>query len=85
MWGYPYTLWAFVIVSLWFMVDALVNQLKPSLMALAIHRRRHPVLSDLPQVKRDASAAAIVDAPVSKSRLAAGQAPAVEARWKPSG
>src|SRR3984957_1922574 len=36
MWGYPFTLWAFVIVSVWFMVDALVNQFKTSLMALAI-------------------------------------------------
>jgi APA family basic amino acid/polyamine antiporter len=36
MWGYPGTLWLFVIVSVWFMVDALVNQPRPSLMALAI-------------------------------------------------
>jgi APA family basic amino acid/polyamine antiporter len=36
MWGYPFTLWAFVIVSVWFMVDALANQFKTSLMALAI-------------------------------------------------
>ena len=36
MWGYPFTLWLFVIVSIWFMVDALVNQPKPSLTALAI-------------------------------------------------
>ncbi|MDQ6699770.1 MAG: hypothetical protein M3Z36_06265, partial [Acidobacteriota bacterium] len=36
MWGYPVTLWLFVIVSIWFMVDALVNQPKPSLTALAI-------------------------------------------------
>jgi len=36
MWGYPFTLWAFVIVSVWFMADALANQFKTSLMALAI-------------------------------------------------
>jgi APA family basic amino acid/polyamine antiporter len=36
MWGYPYTLWAFVIVSAWFMVDALVNQAKTSLIAFGI-------------------------------------------------
>jgi APA family basic amino acid/polyamine antiporter len=36
MWGYPVTLWLFVIVSVWFMVDAMVNQPKPSLTALAI-------------------------------------------------
>jgi len=36
MWGYPFTLWGFVIVSAWFMVDALVNQPGPSLAALAI-------------------------------------------------
>ena len=36
MWGYPVTLWLFVIVSVWFMVDALVNQPKTSLIAFAI-------------------------------------------------
>lgn len=36
MWGYPYTLWSFVIVSAWFMVDALVNQPKTSLVAFGI-------------------------------------------------
>jgi APA family basic amino acid/polyamine antiporter len=36
MWGYPYTLWSFVIVSVWFMADALVNQPKPSLIAFGI-------------------------------------------------
>lgn len=36
MWGYPYTLWAFVIVSVWFMADALVNQPKTSLIAFGI-------------------------------------------------
>jgi hypothetical protein len=36
MWGYPYTLWVFLIASIWFMVDALINQPKPSLIALGI-------------------------------------------------
>jgi APA family basic amino acid/polyamine antiporter len=36
MWGYPTTMWLFVIVSVWFMADALINQLKTSLIALAI-------------------------------------------------
>jgi APA family basic amino acid/polyamine antiporter len=36
MWGYPYTLWAFVVVSIWFMADALVNQPKTSLIAFGI-------------------------------------------------
>jgi APA family basic amino acid/polyamine antiporter len=36
MWGYPYTLWAFVAVSLWFMADALLTQPRPSAMAVAI-------------------------------------------------
>ncbi len=36
MWGYPVTLWLFIAVSIWFMIDALVNQPKPSLTALAI-------------------------------------------------
>lgn len=36
MLGYPFTLWAFVAVSAWFMVDSLVNQPKTSLIALAI-------------------------------------------------
>ena len=36
MWGYPVTLWLFVIVSVWFMADALWNQPKPSLLALLI-------------------------------------------------
>jgi len=36
MWGYPYTLWLFVAVSLWFMADALVTQPRPSGMALVI-------------------------------------------------
>jgi APA family basic amino acid/polyamine antiporter len=36
MWGYPVTLWLFVIVSIWFMLDAFVNQPVTSLIALAI-------------------------------------------------
>jgi APA family basic amino acid/polyamine antiporter len=36
MWGYPTTLWLFVIVSLWFMTDAIINQPKTSLIALGI-------------------------------------------------
>jgi basic amino acid/polyamine antiporter, APA family len=36
MWGYPGTLWVFVLVSVWFMVNALVTQPGPSLMTLAI-------------------------------------------------
>jgi APA family basic amino acid/polyamine antiporter len=36
MWGYPYTLWLFVAVSVWFMADALVTETRPSLMALVI-------------------------------------------------
>jgi len=36
MWGYPWTLWAFVAVSVWFMVNALVTQPGPSLMAFVI-------------------------------------------------
>ena len=36
MWGYPYTLWLFVLASAWFMADAFVNQPGVSLIALAI-------------------------------------------------
>lgn len=36
MWGYPFTLWAFLAVSVWFLVDALVNQPKPSIIALLL-------------------------------------------------
>jgi APA family basic amino acid/polyamine antiporter len=36
MWGYPYTLWAFVAVSVWFVLNAFVTQPRPSLMALAM-------------------------------------------------
>ena len=34
MWGYPYTLWTFLAVSVWFMADALVNQPRTSIIAL---------------------------------------------------
>jgi basic amino acid/polyamine antiporter, APA family len=36
MWGYPYTLWAFITISVWFIANALVTQPRPSLMALVI-------------------------------------------------
>ena len=36
MWGYPFTLIVFLIVSVWFMADALITQTKPSMMAAAI-------------------------------------------------
>jgi APA family basic amino acid/polyamine antiporter len=36
MWGYPYTLLAFVAVSVWFMVNAFVTQPLPSFMAFVI-------------------------------------------------
>ena len=36
MWGYPATLWLFVVVSIWFMVNAFVTQPGPSLMACVI-------------------------------------------------
>jgi len=36
MWGYPWTLWAFLLVSLWFVVNAFVKETGPSLMALVI-------------------------------------------------
>lgn len=36
MWGYPATLWLFVAVSVWFMVDAFVTQPGPSFMAFVI-------------------------------------------------
>jgi APA family basic amino acid/polyamine antiporter len=36
MWGYPATLWVFLVVSVWFLVDALVNQPKPSIGALLL-------------------------------------------------
>lgn len=36
MWGYPFTLWFFLLVSVWFVVNAFATQPGPSLMALAI-------------------------------------------------
>ena len=36
MWGYPYTLWTFFGVSVWFIVNALVTEPRPSLMALVM-------------------------------------------------
>jgi APA family basic amino acid/polyamine antiporter len=36
MWGYPVTLWLFVAVSVWFLMDAIVNQPQVSLIALAL-------------------------------------------------
>ena len=36
MWAYPWTLWLFVAVSIWFMADAAVTQPLPSAMALVI-------------------------------------------------
>jgi APA family basic amino acid/polyamine antiporter len=36
MWGYPWTLWVFVCVSIWFIMNSWVTQPLPSLMALAI-------------------------------------------------
>jgi len=36
MWACPYTLWLFVAVSAWFMVDALLTQPAPSSMAFVI-------------------------------------------------
>jgi APA family basic amino acid/polyamine antiporter len=36
MWGYPWTLWIFVAVSIWFMVNELVTEPRPSLMAFVI-------------------------------------------------
>jgi basic amino acid/polyamine antiporter, APA family len=36
MWGYPWTLWVFVGVSIWFIMNSWVTQPLPSLMALAI-------------------------------------------------
>jgi APA family basic amino acid/polyamine antiporter len=36
MWGYPTTLYLFLVVSAWFMMDATINQPVPSLMALLI-------------------------------------------------
>jgi APA family basic amino acid/polyamine antiporter len=36
MWAYPWTLWLFVTVSVWFMADAIFTQPRPSAMALVI-------------------------------------------------
>jgi APA family basic amino acid/polyamine antiporter len=36
MWGYPYTVWLFVAVSLWFIVNSFFSQPRPSFMALLI-------------------------------------------------
>jgi APA family basic amino acid/polyamine antiporter len=36
MWGYPYTLWLFAIASVWFIVNAFINDPLPSLMAFSI-------------------------------------------------
>src|SRR5262249_44519394 len=36
MWGYPFTLWIFVAVSLWFIGNAFMTQPWPSAMALLI-------------------------------------------------
>ncbi len=36
MWGYPVTLGLFLLVSFWFLVDALVNQPKPSIIAMLL-------------------------------------------------
>jgi APA family basic amino acid/polyamine antiporter len=36
MWGYPWTLWIFVAVSLWFIANAFVTQPVPSFMAFVI-------------------------------------------------
>ncbi len=36
MWGYPYTLWVFVLVSVWYLVNAFLTQPVPALMAFVI-------------------------------------------------
>ena len=36
MWGYPYTGWAFIGISVWFIVNALVTEPRPSIAALAM-------------------------------------------------
>jgi len=36
MWGYPYTLWVFMLVSVWFVVNAFITEPRPSLLALGI-------------------------------------------------
>jgi amino acid transporter len=63
MWGYPYTLWAFIAISVWFIVNALVTQPRPSLMALVIiasgvaaYRiwRKPPPISEIQRVRNPA-------------------------------
>ncbi len=36
MWGYPYSMWLFVVVSVWFVMDAFLAQPWPSFMAFVI-------------------------------------------------
>ncbi len=36
MWGYPVTLWLFLAVSVWFLIDALITQTATSLIAIGI-------------------------------------------------
>jgi APA family basic amino acid/polyamine antiporter len=36
MWGYPFTLWAFLIISVWFLADAFVNQFRVFLISLVL-------------------------------------------------
>lgn len=36
MWGYPTTVWLFMAASAWFLIDALVNQPGPSIIALVL-------------------------------------------------
>jgi APA family basic amino acid/polyamine antiporter len=62
MWGYPATVYAFLVVSAWFLADAIVNQPVPSLMAFVIAaagipfyfvwRKRNVASHNLDQVAR---------------------------------
>ena len=36
MWGFPVTLWLFLAVSVWFLIDALITQTATSLIAIGI-------------------------------------------------
>ena len=63
MWGYPYSLWAFIAISIWFIVNSLVTQPRPSLMALVIvasgvaaYRigRKPPPISEIQRVRNPA-------------------------------